>query len=193
MPINLKLFEKTLSEDLKFKGRIITVHVDDVELEDGSLSKREVVDHGGGVSVVVLTENNEILLVRQFRYPYKEVISEIPAGKLEKGENPLEAGIRELEEECGVIAEKVFSLGTVYPTVAYCSEIIYLYAATGLTFGEQDLDEDEFLNVEKMPLEDAVKKVLSGEITDGKTQALLLKTFMHLKEKSLHEFLITED
>ncbi len=167
--------EKTLNTDVIFEGRIITVHVDDVELPDGTKAKREVVEHSGGVCVAALTDNDELLFVRQYRYPYKRELLELPAGKLEKGENPLEAGIRELEEECGVIAEKVFSLGTVYPTVAYCSEIIHLYGATGLRKTEQHLDMGEFLSVERKPLDEAVRMVMNGEISDSKTVALVLK------------------
>lgn len=171
----MKLFEKTLKEEPIFKGRIINVHVDDVELEDGSLSKREVVDHGGGVSVVALTENDEILLVRQFRYPYKEVISEIPAGKLEKGENPYDAGMRELREETGYTTKALKSLGELLPTPAYCSEKIYLYLADELEFCGQELDEGEFLSVEKYPLDTLYEMVMNNEITDAKTSIAILK------------------
>lgn len=167
--------EKTLDKKTIYEGRIINVHVDEVELPDGSRAKREVVEHSGGVCVAALTENDELLFVRQFRYPYKKELLELPAGKLERGENPLEAGIRELEEECGVIAEKVFSLGTIYPTVAYCSEIIYLYGAVGLRCTHQHLDEGEFLSVEKINLQEAVAMVMRGEIADSKTVALVLK------------------
>lgn len=167
--------EKTLKSELIYEGRIISVHVDDVELPDGSRSTREVVEHSGGVCVAALTDSDELLFVRQYRYPYKKELLELPAGKLERGENPLEAGIRELEEECGVVAEKVFSLGTVYPTVAYCSEIIYLYGAIGLRSTKQHLDMGEFLSVERKPLEEAVRMVMNGEISDSKTVALVLK------------------
>ncbi|MBQ8504593.1 MAG: NUDIX hydrolase [Clostridia bacterium] len=167
--------EKTLSEKNIFEGKIIRVHVDDIELPDGSRSKREVVEHSGGVCVAALSENEELFFVRQYRYPFKRELLELPAGKLEKGENPMEAGIRELEEECGVNADKVISMGTVYPTVAYCSEIIYLFLATGLHLVNQHLDEGEFLSVEKIPLRDAVKMVMAGEISDSKTVALVLK------------------
>ncbi len=178
----MKLFEKTLSEDLKFKGRIITVHVDDVELEDGSLSKREVVDHGGGVSVVVLTENNEILLVRQFRYPYKEVISEIPAGKLEKGEDPFEAMKREQREETGTYSENYTFLGELYPTPGYCGEIIRIWATRVGGYCDMDLDEDEFIEVDKVPLDKAVEMVLNNEIKDSKTQVGILKADVLVKK-----------
>ncbi len=189
----MQLEEKRLSGETLYEGKIIDLVKDTVLLPNGGQSIREVVVHHGGVCVAALTEKNEVFLVSQFRYPNSGVLTEVPAGKLEKGEKPLEAIKRELKEEVGAEASNYYFLGEFNPTPAYCSEIIYLYAATGLSFGDQKLDEDEFLNVEKMPLEDAVKKVLSGEITDGKTQALLLKTFMHLKEETLHQFIITED
>lgn len=168
--------EKTLSEKLIYKGRILDLHVDEIELPDGKKSIREVVEHHGGVCVAALTEDNCLLFVRQYRYPYHKVLLELPAGKLEKGEDPLEAGIRELEEECGVKAGTVIPMGQVYPTVAYCSEIIHLFLAKGLQKTQQHLDDGEFLSVEKIPLDEAVRLVMNGEITDSKTVALVLKT-----------------
>lgn len=174
--------EKTLKENIVFEGRIITLHVDDIELLDGQKAIREVVEHSGGVCVAALTEKKELFFVRQYRYPYKKVLIELPAGKLEKGEDPLEAGMRELEEECGLVADTVISMGTVYPTVAYCSEIIHLFAAKGLKKTSQHLDEGEFLDVEKIPLETAVEMVMNGEISDSKTVALVLKINNLVKE-----------
>jgi ADP-ribose pyrophosphatase len=180
----MELFEKTLSTKEIFKGKVFTVHVDDIELSDGSKSFREVVEHSGGVCVAAITDEDEMFFVRQFRYPYGRVLLELPAGKLEKGEDPLEAGKRELREECGVTAETVIPMGTVYPTVAYCSEIIYLYAAKGLRSTSQDLDEGEFLSVEKIKIADAVDMVMKGEISDSKTVALILKV-NKLKEEGV--------
>lgn len=174
--------EKTLSRKDIFDGKIINVHVDDVELEDGTTSFREIVEHSGGVCVAALTEEKELFFVRQFRYPFKRELLELPAGKLEKGEKPLEAGLRELEEECGLRADKVLDMGQIYPTVAYCSEIIYLFAATGLHSVEQQLDEGEFLAVEKISLEKAAQMVLDGEIHDAKTVALILKLDKAVRE-----------
>lgn len=168
--------EKTLSQKTIYEGRIITVHVDDIELPDGKKSKREVVEHSGGVCVAALTEDKKLKFVRQYRYPYKRELLELPAGKLEKGEDPMKAGIRELEEECGVVADKVISMGQVYPTVAYCSEIIHLFLATGLHETKQHLDDGEFLDVEEIELSKAVQMVMDGEISDSKTVALVLKT-----------------
>ncbi|MBR2418161.1 MAG: NUDIX hydrolase, partial [Clostridia bacterium] len=119
----MELFEKTLAVKEIFKGKVFSVHVDDIELPDGSKSFREIVEHSGGVCVAAITDEDEMFFVRQFRYPYKRVLLELPAGKLEKGEDPLDAGKRELQEECGVTADTIIPMGTVYPTVAYCSEI----------------------------------------------------------------------
>lgn len=168
-------FEKTLNSDTRFEGRVFTVTVDKVELENGRTSTREVVHHHGGACIAALTENDEIYLVRQFRYAFGQELWELPAGKLEKGEDPFEAARRELGEECGLTAEHLVDLGPVYPTVGYCTEIIYCWAATGLSPCGMHLDEDEFLTPEKVPFDRAVEMVLSGEIRDGKTVAALLK------------------
>ena len=168
-------FEKTLNSDTRFEGRVFTVTVDKVELENGRTSTREVVHHHGGACIAALTENDEIYLVRQFRYAFGQELWELPAGKLEKGEDPFEAARRELGAECGLTAEHFVDLGPVYPTVGYCTEIIYCWAATGLSPCGMHLDEDEFLTPEKVPFDRAVEMVLSGEIRDGKTVAALLK------------------
>lgn len=177
--------EKTLKENNIFDGKIIRVHIDDIELPDGSKSFREVVEHSGGVCVAAVTENDEMFFVRQYRYPFKRVLLELPAGKLERGEDPLEAGIRELSEECGVVADKVHSMGTIYPTVAYCSEIIYLFVATGLHSVPQHLDDGEFLQVEKISIDRAKEMVMNGEISDAKTVALVLKVADLRRENKL--------
>lgn len=173
----MKLFEKTLSQTELYNGRIIRVHLDEVELENGQPGKREVVDHPGGVSVCILTENDEVIFVRQFRYPYKEVLMELPAGKLEPGEDPFEAVKREQKEETGTTSSHYISLGNVYPTPGYCGEIIRLWAcrAEGEQ-GELSLDEDEFLCTERIPLQKAVEMVCNNEIPDSKTQIGILKT-----------------
>lgn len=173
--VALGFYEQTEEVQGIFSGKIINVHTDKITLVDGTEAQREVVDHPGGVAIVGLTENNEVLMVRQFRYPYKETIYEIPAGKLEKGEDPREAAIREFREECGAVAEKFEPLGEIYPTPGYCGEIIRIFYATDLTFGEQELDEDEYLEVIKMPFSECVAKIMSGEIKDAKTIIGILK------------------
>lgn len=171
----MELFEKTAETKQIYNGKILNVRRDIADLPNGNQSVREVIEHNGGVCVAPLTENGELIFVRQFRYPYSEVILELPAGKLEIGEDPFEAGKRELEEETGCVAGKYHNLGKFYPTPAYCTEIIYLYVAEKLSETHMHLDDDEFLEVERIPLEKAVEMVLSGEIKDGKTQVLILR------------------
>lgn len=174
----MDLTEKQLSKEYIFKGKIINLRKDEALLPNGKTAFREVVEHNGGVTVVPLTENSEVIMVEQFRYPYMETVLEIPAGKRDKDENPLDTGIRELKEETGATAQNYEFLGELYPSPGYCGEIIYMYLATGLSFGETNPDEDEFLNIKKIPLEKAVQMVLSGEIKDAKTQAAILKTYI---------------
>lgn len=172
----MNLEEKQLNFDYKFKGRIINLRQDTVLLPDGNTATREVVEHPGGVCVAALTDQDELLFVRQWRYPYGETTLEIPAGKRDKsGEDPLECGKRELKEETGATAENYIDLCPLYPSPGYVNEIIWCYLATGLTFGEQDTDDDEFLDVLRIPLEKAVQMVLTGEIKDAKTQIAVLK------------------
>ncbi len=171
----MNLEEKTISQSYVFRGKVINMRVDEALLPNGKTAGREVVEHNGGVCVVALTENNEIYLVKQFRYPYGEVIYEIPAGKRDGNEEPLACGIRELKEETGMTAEKFIPLGELYPSPGYCGEIIWMYAAVGLTAGECNPDEDEFLQAEKLPLEKVTEMIMSGEIKDAKTQTAVLK------------------
>lgn len=183
--VALGYFEQTEESTGIFNGRIITVHEDTVQLVDGTQAKREIVDHNGGVAIIGLTEEGEVLLVRQFRAPYKEVLYEIPAGKLEKGEDPFEAAKREFQEECGCTAENFKYIGELYPTPGYCGEIIRLYYATGLEFGEQHLDEDERLDVYKVPLGEAFDRCINGEFKDAKTQIGIMKVREMLNNGSL--------
>lgn len=176
----MHLFEKTIESKIKYEGKILTVCSDKAELENGSIVKRDVIKHSGGVCVVPVTENREVLFVRQFRYPFAKVLLEIPAGKLNYGEDHYECGLRELEEETGCTTESYQYLGCMYPTPAYDTEITYMYLASGLKDGKQHLDDDEFLEVEKIPLDKAVEMVMNNEIEDAKTQLALLKAKMIL-------------
>ena len=177
----MDLTEKPIAQQYIFKGKIINLRVDDALLPNGKRAKREVVEHPGGVCIAALTEKNELLFVEQFRYPYSEVVLELPAGKLEYGEDPFEAGKRELQEETGAMAQEYLSLGKLYPTPGYCGEIIHMYLAKGLTFSKQNLDDDEFLQVRKIPLEEAFEMVMRNEIYDSKTQVGIVKTYYHIK------------
>lgn len=178
----MNLEEKTLSRKEIYSGRIISVHLDEAELPDGSVTKREVVEHPGGVSVAVLTRENELIFVNQYRYPYHKVILELPAGKLEPGEDPFEAMQREQMEETGTLGENYVFLGDVYPSPGYCGEIIRLWACREKeSGGSLQLDEDEFLTNRRIPLKEAVEMVLNGEVPDSKTQIGVLKTAALLK------------
>lgn len=179
----MDLTEKTLSSSVVYRGLIVNVRRDKALLPNGRPCEREVVEHGGAVALAALTDKNELLFVRQFRYPCGEAILELPAGKLEPGEDPLEAGKRELLEETGASALRFTDLGLYYPSPGYCAEVIHLFAAFGLTFTAASPDEDEFLELERIPLEKAVDMVLAGEIRDGKTQAAVLKLAMLLQRE----------
>lgn len=171
----MHLDEKTLKSQTVYEGVIFTINHDTVELENGNTAIRDVLLHHGGVCVIPVTDENEIFLVRQFRYPFQKTTTEVPAGKLEKGENHAECGKRELLEETGCICDEYIYLGEMLPTPAYNSEVTYMYMAKGLHFDKQNLDPDEFLDVEKIPLSEAVRLVMDGKITDGKTQIAILK------------------
>ena len=173
----MNLRETPVEQQIQYEGRIIRLRVDKAQLPTGKIATREVVEHNGGVCIAALTEQQELLFVRQFRYPYQEVVLELPAGKIDKGEEPLACGKRELTEETGASAQQYRSLGRLYPSPGYCGEVIHLFLATGLSFGRMNLDEDEFLEVERIPLEKAVQMVLDNEVPDAKTQVAVLKTW----------------
>ncbi len=168
-------FENKVTGETIYDGKILKLKRDIVSLEDGSLDTREVVEHSGGVCVLPLNDLNEILFVEQFRYPFGKVLLEIPAGKREPNEEPMACGIRELKEEIGAEAEKVTYLGKLYPTVAYDTEIIYMYLAQNLKFSGQKLDDGEFVDIIAIPFNEAVEMVMHDEIPDAKTQIAILK------------------
>ncbi len=172
----MNLEEKTLDNSVVYDGKILKLVLKDVLLPNGKTAKREVVAHSGGVGVIALTKDDEILLVKQFRSPYEKTVIEIPAGKKEPGEDPLECGKRELLEETGFTAEEFIPLGELYPSPGYCGEIIHLFLAIGLNKSNQNLDEDEFLTVLKTPFSKALDMVMSGKICDSKTMVAILKT-----------------
>lgn len=170
------LREEFVSTEEIFDGKILHVIKDTVKLPNGNLTFREVVRHVGAVCVIPVTDDNEVIIEHQYRYPPDEVLVEIPAGKLDSpDEDRLSAAQRELHEETGITADKWTVIGDFYPAAAYCDEFITMYLAQGLHFGEQDLDDDEFLSVEKVPLKTLVDDVMDGRITDAKTQTAILK------------------
>ena len=164
----MNLTEKTVKQNVVFEGKIIRVRCDDAELPDGKPCKREVVDHAGGASVLYVRDG-KVLLVRQFRYPYMEETLEIPAGKLNPGEDPAQTAARELAEETGWQPASVEHMFTIYPTPGYSAEKIYIYRAHGVREGQVHPDEDEFVTAAFYPVDEVLSMIERGEIKDAKT------------------------
>ncbi|MEA5051240.1 MAG: NUDIX hydrolase [Oscillospiraceae bacterium] len=166
--------ETTAASEIVYDGKIVRVRRDTARLHNGKQALREVVEHPGGVCVAAVDDKGNVWLVDQFRYPFMRTLTELPAGKLERGEDPDAAAARELREETGFAADSIERVGELYPSPGYTDEILYMYIATGLRPIGQQLDEDEFLSCYSLPLPTAVGRVLSGDIADAKTVALLL-------------------
>lgn len=164
----MNLTEKTVKKNYIYRGKIINLRVDDAVLPDGKPCKREMVEHPGGACVLFVREG-KILLVRQFRYAYGEELLEIPAGKLNPGEDPALTASRELEEETGFVPERVTLLYTMYPTPGYTNEKIYIYEAEGVREGSVHPDEDEFITCAFYPVKEVRAMIESGQIRDAKT------------------------
>ena len=170
------LVERCVTSELIYDGQVVHLYVDQVALPDGKRGVREYVRHIGAVAVLPLTEDEEVICVRQYRYAHGVIMTEIPAGKLDsRDEDHVEAALRELREETGATCERLTYLGLFRSTPAILDEKIDLYLAEGLTFEERDLDDDEFLNTERIPLATLVEDVMQGRIADGKTQVAVLK------------------
>lgn len=172
---NETLIEVTQQENLIYDGRIIRLYADDVLLPNGNAGKREYVAHRGGAAILPIDDQGNVYLVRQFRYPYREVILEIPAGKLEAGEDPLDTATRELEEETGFRGSELVPYGVLYPTPGYTNEHLYIYLAKGLFKGNAHLDKDEFLNLVVLPFDEVYRMVLDNRIRDAKTSYAVLR------------------
>lgn len=178
------LQEIQVSSETIYDGNVLHVREDMVELPNKNLASRELIRHIGAVCIIPVTDDGKVIVERQFRYPVNRVILEIPAGKLDRAdEDRLEAAKRELREETGMTAEKWTDIGEYLPAPAYSDERITMYLATGLHSGEQDLDDDEFLEVFRVPLKELVDDVMAGKISDGKTQIAVLKAWEIMKEK----------
>lgn len=180
----MELSEKTLSSRQVFDGRLLKVYLDQVGLVNGNSAVREFVHHPGGAAVVALDGDGNVYLERQFRYPYHKVVTEIPAGKLEPGEDPGHAIRRELKEELGAEAGRWDALGYIMPTVGYTDEMLYLFLARELTFGERHLAQDEFLEPFKLPFAEALAQAADGRINDAKTLAALFRADRLIKAEA---------
>ncbi len=180
-------FEERIDGETLYRGVIVDVRLDHARLVNGDVVRREVVEHPGGVGVIPVEADGTVWCVRQFRYPFSREMLEIPAGKLEKGEKPLPAAVRELAEETGLSAGRMVYLGPCCTSPGFSTEVLHLYLALELRRGEAHPDEDEFLNVEKHSLEALAEMVMSGEIDDGKTIIAVLKARRYLEAEGWRE------
>ena len=167
--------EKTTKKNLIYDGKILQLYNDEILTPGGKVAYREYVNHHGGASVLAVDDDNNIYMVEQYRYAYKQLLLEIPAGKLEKGEDAKVCAIRELKEEIGAECKEIKQMALVYPTPGYTNEPLYIFVATGLTFGDTKWDDDEYLNIKKIPFDKALEMVKNGEIKDGKSVVAILR------------------
>lgn len=179
---DLDLIERKIDSKEVYSGPLLHVFSDSVTLPNGNAAKRDLIRHIGAVAVLPILDDGRVIIEHQFRYPVNEVLIEIPAGKLDsKTEDKVEAIKRELREETGYVASEWMELGDMYPTPAYSDEVIRLYVAKGLTKGDRDLDEDEFIDVKAVPLSSLLSDVMEGRIKDAKSQIAILKAARLLK------------
>lgn len=172
--------EKTISSEIKYKGKILNLRIDTVESVNGE-STREIVEHSGGAVVLPLLPNKNVVMIRQFRKPLERDVLEIPAGKIEQGESPEETAFRELQEETGYMANNMTLLTKMYPSVGYSEELLYIYLATDLEPGETYFDENEDIDTYSYHIDDLYEMVMEGKIQDAKTQVAILMTVEFLR------------
>ena len=181
----MKFFEKQVETKTVYEGMIVTIRSDIAELQNGNRASREVVVHPGGVGIVAVTNDNKVLMVRQYRYPMEEEILEIPAGKLDEGEDPFGCAVRELSEETGYTAGKYVDLGAIYPSPGFCRETLYLYLALDLEPGEMHLDHNELLSVECIDIDELIDKAMANELKDAKSIIGVMKAKLYLEGLSV--------
>ena len=173
-------FEKQVEAETVYEGIVVNVRRDVAELQNGAMASREVVEHPGGVGIVPLTDDNKVLMVRQYRYPMGEELLEIPAGKLGAGEDPLECAVRELSEETGCAAGRIVDLGAMYPSPGFCRETLYVFLALDLRYGEMHLDENELLSVEAVGMDELIGMIMRNELPDAKSIIGIMKARRYL-------------
>jgi ADP-ribose pyrophosphatase len=177
-----ELVERTQSSKKVFDGKLLQVYYDDAKLPDGSTSSREWIKHPGACAVVPIFDNNDIMLIKQFRYPMAQIFYEVPAGKIDPGETPDSTAERELLEEAGLTCERLYYIGHFYPAIGYADEVIHIYAGIGLAQVDSNTDSDEFVVNERLPFTEAMEMISNGEINDGKTIICLQRVWVWLKE-----------
>jgi ADP-ribose pyrophosphatase len=176
--------EKTISSEMIYKGAILNLRKDTVEVVGNRISHREIIEHNGGVTIAAVTDDNKMVLVKQFRKAVEKVILEVPAGKRDGDEEYLETAKRELKEETGYTAKNIKMLTKFYSSVGYSEELIYAYLCTGLTPGETDFDDNEAIDVVEYDIDELYKMIMNGEIADAKTIVTVLMAIKHLSCES---------
>lgn len=163
---------KLIKSEIRYKGKVFDHQVDEIQYNSGNISIREIAVHPGGAVVIPIKDDGKIILVKQFRYPLQKTLIELPAGKLDKNEDPLTCAVRELEEETGFKAKEFTKLGAIYTAPGYCTEILHIYKAVGLIAGNHNREEGEQgMELLELSLDEIKKMILSGEINDAKTIA----------------------
>ena len=185
--LDMEFFEKQVETKTVYEGIIVNVRRDIAELQNGSQAEREVVEHPGGVGVIAVTGDGEVVMVRQYRYPMERETIEIPAGKLEGGEDPFGCAVRELSEETGYTAGRYVDLGPIYPSPGFSRETLYLYLALDLQKGEMHLDDNELLSVEHIGIDKLIEKIMANEVRDAKTVIGIMKAKLFLQSQGVRD------
>ncbi|MCL2125853.1 MAG: NUDIX hydrolase [Oscillospiraceae bacterium] len=176
----MDFFEKQVETKTVYRGLIVNIRSDVAEIQNGNRVPREVVEHPGGVGIVPVTADNKVLMVRQYRYPMEEELLEIPAGKLDECEEPVDCAIRELSEETGCTAGRIVDLGAIYPSPGFCKETLFLFLALDLQEGAMHLDDDELLSVEAVEISELMELIMANKLPDAKSIIGIMKAKEYL-------------
>ena len=186
----MEFFEEQLETKTVYEGLIVDIKRDIAQLQNGNKAEREVVLHPGGVCIVPITKDNKVLMVRQYRYPMEEELLEIPAGKLDEGEDPFECAVRELSEETGCRAGTYVDLGKMYPSPGFCRETLYVYLALDLEYGEAHLDHNELLSVEAIEIDELMDMIMDNKLPDAKSVIGIMKAKRYLEGPRIAHYVL---